>query len=241
MNSNQTFDKLATEYMEMYAKINQRPETYQKSQQMLDEIILKRLGSQKTEDITTDDIRQLHQELRDTPYMANRVLALLNKMFSFALRWKWGTMNPVEGINKHEEQRRNRKLNDQELQRLFSVVETYPNQNAANAIRLLFLTGSRRSEVLGATWDQFDFEKGVWTKPSHMTKQNRLKHISLSFQTIEFLKHMKAQATSPTLFPKALLKDINKDWEAIRIKANIPEILLSDLRHAHVPHLAQAA
>ena len=242
MNSNQTFDKLAAEYMEVYAKINQRPETYQKSQKMLDEIILKRFGFKKLEEITADDIQQLHHELRETPYMANRVLALLNKMFSLALRWKWGNTNPAESINKHEERiQRDRGLNDQEAQRLFAIVETYPNQSVANAIRFLLLTRSRRSEVLGATWDQFDLEKGVWTKPSHVAKQNELEHISLSPQAIELLKHMKAQATSHSLFPQALLKDIKKDWETIRIKANVPSVLLSDLRHTHVPRLAQAA
>lgn len=241
MNSDKTFEKLATEYMEVYAKINKKIENYQKDQKMLDEIILKRLGCKKLEEITADDICQLHHELRETPYMANRVLALLGKMFNLALRWKWGSTNPVEGGNKYEEQKQqHRGLNDQELQRLFSVVNTYPNQSIANAIRLLLLTGSRRSEVFRATWDQFDLDNGVWIRPTYTTKPNTMKHVSLVPQAIELLKHMKVHATSPSLFP-APFKDIKKAWEIISVKADIPQASLRDLRYTHVLQLAQVA
>src|ERR1700733_9959308 len=84
---------------------------------------------------------------------------------------------------------------------LWPVLDTYHNQSVANAIRLLLLTGSRRSEVLRATWDQFDLEKEVWTKPAHTTKQKRMEHLPLSAQAMEILKRMKAREESNFLFP----------------------------------------
>ncbi len=42
--------------------------------------------------------------------------------------------------------------------------------DAVHIIALLSLTGARRGEVLSATWDQFDLDAGVWTKPASTTK-----------------------------------------------------------------------
>ena len=52
-----------------------------------------------------------------------------------------------------------------------------PGQGAANIIRLALLTGARRGELLGATWDQFNLAAGVWSKPASLTKQARLRTI----------------------------------------------------------------
>ena len=38
------------------------------------------------------------------------------------------------------------------------------------------LTGSREGEVLKAEWEESDLARGVWTKPSHHTKQKKLGH-----------------------------------------------------------------
>src|SRR5829696_7303215 len=53
---------------------------------------------------------------------------------------------------------------------------------AANAVRLQLLTGARIGEVLGARKVDFDLQRGVWTKPSHQTKQRRTEHLPLSAQ-----------------------------------------------------------
>ncbi|MBA3813805.1 MAG: tyrosine-type recombinase/integrase [Alphaproteobacteria bacterium] len=238
------FDKLAAEYMEVYAKANKKPKSYKEDQKMLDSIILKRLGYKKLDEIATHDIQHLHHALRDTPYMANRVRALLSKMFNLAIQWKWASANPVEGVSKYKEQKRDRWLNDQEVQRLFSVLETYHNQSVANAIRLLLLTGSRRGEVLGAMWEQFNLESGVWTKPAHTTKQSKMEHLPLSLQVIDLLKRMKARSISPYLFPGKIpgepLQDIKKAWKTISTKAEIPNVRLHDLRHTHASHLVSS-
>ena len=105
--------------------------------------------------------------MKGTPYQANRVRALLSKMFSLAVGWEWRADNPVTGIEKFPENARDHWLREEELQRLVAVLARHPNQRAANIVRLLILTGARKSEVMGATWDQFDLERGVWTKPAH--------------------------------------------------------------------------
>lgn len=165
-------------------------------------------------------------------------------MFNLAIQWGWRLDNPIKGVEKYSEQKRYRWLNDQELQKLWSILKTHTNQSVANVIRLLLLTGSRRSEVLHATWDQFDLEKGIWTKPAHTTKQKRMEHLPLSPQTIELLKRMKVRADTHFLFPgrtpRASLQDIKKAWHTIRTRAGLEGVRLHDLRHTHASHLVSS-
>src|SRR5262249_53089499 len=140
---------------------------------LLDRFILPRLGAKLVAELSRRDVETLHLSLKETPYQANRAMALLSKMLSLAIRWGWRTDNPVKGIERFPEERRERWLRDNELGRLLEALGRYPDRRVADAIRLLMLTGARRSEVFSATWEEFDLGRGVWTKPSHHTKQKR--------------------------------------------------------------------
>ena len=71
---------------------------------MIDRIVLPRLGHKKVDDAQGRDIQALHVAMKDTPYQANRVLALLSKMFSLAMKWGWRSDNPVKGIERYHEE-----------------------------------------------------------------------------------------------------------------------------------------
>ena len=110
--------------------------------------------------------------------------------------------------------------------------------------KLLILTGARKGEILHATWDQFDLEKGVWTKPSHLTKQKKKEHLPLSIEAIEILETMKSQASSSFLFPGKVegksIQEIKKAWDTIRKKSGFPDLRIHDLRHTHASHLVSS-
>ncbi|HQS84870.1 MAG TPA: tyrosine-type recombinase/integrase [Alphaproteobacteria bacterium] len=236
-----TMRDLVEKYFEVHARPNKKFESYIEDKRKIDHVILSRFQNMKLEEITTLELQILHRDLKETPYKANRVRALLSKMFSLAVQWKWLDVNPINGVPKYQEQKRTRWLNEEELQRLWNALEAYHNQNVSNVIRLLVLTGSRRNEVLGASWDQFDLERGVWTKPSHMTKQNKMEHLPLSSQVVDLLKAMKKEPLSPYLFPGKIsgksLQSIKKAWKTIREAAGLLDVRLHDLRHTHASHL----
>jgi integrase len=240
----QTFEELANEYLEIYAKTEKKPKSYKEDKRMLERVILKKWRGKKIEEITTYDVQHLHHELRGTLYGANRVRSLLSTMFNLAIQWNWTSVNPVEGVNKYQEQKRNRWLNDQEVQSLYTVLDSYHNQSVANAIRLLVLTGARKNEVLGAEWGQFDLESGVWTKPAHTTKEKKMEHLPLSSQVITLLKKIKEEATTPHLFPGKVdgkpLQDIKKAWKTIITRAGLTKVRIHDLRHTHASHLVSS-
>jgi integrase len=129
---------------------------------MIENIILSRLGkSLRLKAIGRRDIETLHISLKATPYRANRVLPCFRKC---SASQSSGSGNPTKRIPKFHEEKRERCLSTTEIQRFREALDRYPDQNAANPLRLLLLTVSRAGEVLKAEWEHFDFARGVWTK-----------------------------------------------------------------------------
>ena len=65
---------------------------------MIDSVINPKIGKFRLKAIGRLDIEVLHNSLKSTPYFANRVLALLSKMFNLAIQWKWAADNPARGV-----------------------------------------------------------------------------------------------------------------------------------------------
>jgi integrase len=198
-----TMAQLAADYLEQHAIPKKRPRSVENDRSMIDRIILPKLGRKKVAVVQSRDMHMLHAAMKDTPYQANRVLALLSKMLSLAAKWGWRNDNPVKGIERFQEKRRERWLSDDELRRLLAVLNNHPNQRAANAVRFQLLTGARLGEVRTARWSDIDLDRGVWTKPSHHTKQKRTEHVPLSGPTLALLTEMRASAepNAQNLFP----------------------------------------
>jgi integrase len=111
-------------------------------------------------------------------------------------------------------------------------------QRAVNAIRLIMVTGARKGEVLLATWDQFDLDRGVWTKPSHNTKQQRVEHVPLNDQAVAFLRSLPREGEY--LFPGRMgghLADLKFPWGSVCEGALLQDVRIHDLRHTYASHL----
>lgn len=240
-----TVAELAARYLEEHA-VRKVPRAQKDDRAMLEKIVLPAIGRMKVYEVRRDDIDQLHRALsRTRPIRANRVAQLLSKMFSLAMRWEYRTDNPVKGVHRNPEPRRNRYLSGDEIRRLTAVLAAHQNQPSANVIRLLLLTGSRRGEVLSATWDQFDLKGGVWTKPSAHTKQKKEHRIPLSAPARQLLSEMKAKADpSRYIFPGRLpnepLKEIKAFWTGVCRQAGLKDCRIHDLRHTYASILASS-
>ena len=79
---------------------------------MLDRYILPKLGNLKVIEVTHQHVQKLHNQMRDTPYQANRTLALMSKMFELSVRWGLRVDNPARGVEKYIEEKRDRWLSD---------------------------------------------------------------------------------------------------------------------------------
>jgi integrase len=241
-----TVKDLAADYLKQHAEPKKRPRSIKNDRSMLDRIILPRLGSKKVSAVQMRDIHVLHVAMKETPYQANRALALISKMFSLAVKWGWRSDNPVKGIERYHEERRERWLSDEELRRLLGALSDHPNQRAANAVRIQLLTGGRIGEVLASRWYDVDMERGVWIKPSHHTKQKRTEHVPLSAPALALLSRMRGLADSSEQFlfpgnaPDRPLQGIKKFWRGITEKVGLKNYRLHDNRHTHASHLVSS-
>jgi integrase len=254
-----TVNDLVDRYLAEHAP-RKRERSRKEDESLIRQWIRPELGNKRVADLRHADIERVHRKITayGTLTRANRAATLLSKMFSLAIRWEMRTDNPVRGLERNQEEKRNRYLAGDELRRLTEALAVHPNQGAANAIRLLLLTGARRGEILGATWDQFDLEEGVWTKAASFTKQRKLHRVPLSAPARQLLAEIKAAADreaevanrepSPFVFPAQQaarkgaghLVEIKGPWAAICKAAQLSGIRVHDLRHSYASILASA-
>lgn len=204
-----------------------------------------KLGRKKAADITRRDIEDLHHEMSDRPYQANRILALLSVLFNHAVRDEVRADNPVKGVRRYHEEKRERYLSPEELQRLISVLNE-SKAATADIIRLLLLTGARRSEASQMRWQDVDLGQGTWTKPSAHTKQRKVHKVPLSPAALEVLRRLRAGAglEEVYVFPgrtrNGPRRRLNKYWATICKKAKLESVRIHDLRHTHASILASS-
>src|SRR5215207_11225380 len=95
----------------------------------------------KVDEVRQSDIEKLHLKYRATPYQANRLVALLSKM------WNWsgrrGDKNPCVGVERFAEQKRRRYLSSAELARLGAALKNAEDQRLTSpyvvaSVRLVF-------------------------------------------------------------------------------------------------------
>jgi integrase len=184
--------------------------------------ILPQLGKIKVINLTFSDIDTLHRTISSKkPIRANRVLEVIKKALNLAIKWGWINDNPAVGIIKNREEARERYLSDIELQTVLIALKSCKEQNSADAIRMLLLTGARKNEVLSCKWEEFNLTDKIWTKPSSHTKQRRIHRVPLSKQLIELLELIQQKKRSslfvfPGKEPDKPLTDIKKTWETTR-------------------------
>jgi integrase len=211
-----TIDDLITRYRLEHLP-RKRPRSQAEDLSLTRQWIEPEFGNRRIADIKRSDVEKLHRKVSTrTPARANRLAALLSKMFSLTVRWEMIDVNPVTGLERNREETRERYLSGPELQRLVEVLADWPNQRVANLIRVLLLTGCRKSEALGMRWYR----------------------LPLSGAVRQLLIAIRASSTnSPFVFRGASasghMVDPQRPWTAIRRAAQLVDLRLHDLRHSH--------
>lgn len=127
---------------------------------MLNKHVLPRWGSRPAAEITRRDVIGLLDEIVDggSPISANRTLAVVRKIFSWAVTRDIVATSPCVGVRAPAPERsRDRVLSDTELRNVWLAADRYGGVYGA-LVKLLILTGQRRNEVAQARWSEFDFE-----------------------------------------------------------------------------------
>ena len=232
-----TMDSLADRFVAEHL-LKRRPATQTDYKGILNLYIRPTLGKLKVADLRHTDVERLHAAVaKKAPYRANRTVAVLSKMLSLAVKWEMRTDNPARGIERAPEHKRERYLSVAEIASLGVALAASKERSSANAIRLLLLTGARKSEVLKAQWSEIDLEAGVWVKPSAHTKTKKDHRVPLSAPARVLLMEMRADADkrakqggrSEFLFPgdsdDKPVGDIKKTWAAVCKAAGLGRVV----------------
>ena len=132
--------------------------------------------------------------------------------------------NPVRGVKRYKDKKRERYLSAKELSALGKVLsdpklEEHPA--AINALRLLLFTGCRKSEILGLKWKYIDFEHGYLRLPESKTNE---KVVLLGPPAVELLSKIPRWEDNDYVFPgekKGMhFQNLQKAWERIRESLN---------------------
>ncbi len=200
--------------------------------------ILPAVGKLKICDINRADVARLHHSLRATPVAANRCLALLSTMMNLAEKWglRADGTNPTRHVEKYPERKRERFLSDAELSRLGTELASSEragvHPSVIAAIRLLIFTGCRRDEILKLQWDYVDFERGCLRLPDSKTGA---KLVPLGAPALELLERLPRIKGNPYVLPGAVsgkhYVGLEKAWDRLRRRADLPDLRLHDLRH----------
>jgi integrase len=185
-------------FIELYAKPKNRG--WKESERLLGKF--QSLFAKPLVDITRGDIVRLLDQIiaSGTPYRANRVLAALKKLMSWALDRGMIDVNPIAGLKPpHREQARDRVLSDAELASLMAAADA-AGHPFGYVTKLLVLTGQRRSEVSEMRWSEIDLERMVWTIPSSRSKNRHAHEVPLSTAAINVIRSLPRFLNSEYVF-----------------------------------------
>jgi integrase len=163
-----TFAELANDYIEKHATKRKRSwtedyrllygsEQKKKTGKRPHIPLVNRWGHLKVKEMNRRGIREVLDEIVErAPVMANRTLALVRKMFNFAIEHDWLEANPCHMIKRPgEEKQRDRVLSENELRLVWTALDAGSPLIAA-LFRVRLLTAQRGREVHGAAWSEID-------------------------------------------------------------------------------------
>jgi integrase len=179
-------------------------------------------------------------EQRGAPVAANKTL----KSIKTFLRWCVGRavldQSPAEGVPlPAKEVARDRVLDDRELAQVIVAARKIGGPYSG-IVELLALTGQRREEVAGLTWEELDLEQRAWTIPKSRTKNTKAHVVHLSDQALAVLK--RAAQQGPLVFSRLGAKSFQDFSRAKRLLDELSGVTgwrLHDLRRTCVSGMAR--
>jgi integrase len=128
---------------------------------------------------------------------AGRARAVLSTLFAWAMGEGLCENNPVIGTNKPADSTpRDRVIEDREMA---AIWRESGDDDYGKVIKLLILTGARRSEVGGLRWNEVD-DKGVWTLPKERSKNGRPLALPLPQAALDIVESMPQRVDRDCLF-----------------------------------------
>jgi integrase len=212
------------------------------------------LGKLRITAITKKTVKNFHEAitLDGKRVQANRSVAILSTMMSWAVEQELLATNPcIKAVRFNTEEPRAREIAPEECERFVAELAKHDTQSA-KAIRILLLTGARRTEVTSIRWSDLvlDGKDPEWRRKGSRLKGKRDHTVPLSPPAQELLVAIRNETiardgavTSPFVFPSDTVTgytDIRRMWLLIMRRTGITDLTPHDLRHHFASVLASS-
>lgn len=182
-------EKAVDTFLKRYVATNTRTSSAKEYRRVLEKEVVSRWAGRRLSSITKAEIHDMldaHAD-RGAGVQANRTLAAFRKLCAWCVDRGVIAASPCAGIKPPTaESSRDRVLSDDELQAIWRAADAigYP---AGPMVKLLMLTGQRRTEVSGLPWSEIDAPAALWTLPAARAKNGVQHEIPLSRQALDLL------------------------------------------------------
>jgi integrase len=239
-----TFGSLAARYLKDWAHEMKKPGSVREDERNVGKDLLPMWGTRKANEIQRRDVIALVDGIaaRGAKIHANRVLALISKIFNFAISKEIVDTNPARGVMKPgKENRRDRVLLPEEICAIWELIEA-EGQDTKDLFKLLLLTGQRPGEVRGMPWSEVDLSACRWTIPKERTKSKVEQRLPLVGLALEILNRRSSARDSEYVFSGRFkdgpLGSHQKQFERILDRSNV-KFQARDLRRTLATNLAE--
>jgi integrase len=229
-----TLGELAAAYMERHAKPHKR--SADEDENILRRYVPKGWNGRRLSDISRGDVARLHGRIGDEHghYAANRLLALLRTLFNLARTWElFKGDNPAQGIKPFKEQKRERYLSPEELEKVNAALLEEPDWRWRAYFPMALMLGTRRGELLAMRWADIDLTARTWRIPE--TKAGNTHLLPLPGPVMAMLESLPSRDKSDWVFPgegaTGHIVEPAKAWQRVRARAGVPDVRIHDLRH----------
>ena len=216
-----------------------KPSTRKGVRYVLAKQLLPAFGSKPLDRISPAQIRRWFDAYSQTaPGGANHALDILQQIMNFAVASGHIDANPARGVKRNRRQALTRFLSREEIGRLHKVLDEQSGKSReqqADIIRLLLLTGCRRSEIVQLRWSEVRDDT-----LSLADSKTGPRNVPLNAGARRILEGQ-PKCGSPFVFPSprdpARPRGLDLPlWYRVRQEAGIEDVRLHDLRHTLASH-----
>ena len=197
--------------------------------------MVERWGHRPFLEIGRNDVNLLLDEIsaKHSKNVADGVLASVSKLMNwFAIRDDRYNSPLVRDMRRSKPKSRERTLDDDEIRALWAAADDLPV--FGDFVRLLLLTGQRRSKVAEMRWEDID-AGGTWTIRTEEREKGNPRWLQLPQMALTLIKRQPKIYGNPFVFPGrggGAVAGFNKRKAAIdaKLPADMPGWTLHDLR-----------
>ncbi len=266
-----TVNDLLNDYLDSEAFASKAESTRKVDKGRIERHIRPLIGKEFAHKVTTEAVKRMHRAIVEGKTAkriktttrglarvtggsgtADKAVLLLSVAYKWAVDQKTVKANPAADIKCWKTGTRDTILdNADDYKRMFKALQDLENEKrirtaAADAIRFIALTGSRRGEVTGLLWRYVDLKNAQVVLPpkAHKTghKTGKPRIIALPTEAQAIISRQPTGEPDDYVFRSTVPGSpiaLNKDWPKVRTRAKLPPTLgLHGLRHSIGTHFA---